>query len=92
MLKENFFVTASWELVAISADNYSILYAKISKARYSKGAFYTQDKDGDKGFILINAGKHLYKLNSINGNLAELVWGLVEVGNVLPHLLLIKIK
>ena len=64
-----------------------LLYGqKISKARYPKGVFlYHKDKDSDKGFILINAGKHLYKLNSINGNLVKELGdgGLVEVGNVL---------
>ena len=72
MLKEKFFVTASWELVAISADNYSIVWSKdFKKHDIQKGFLYHKDKDSDKGFILINAGKHLYKLNSINGNLVK---------------------
>lgn len=81
-----FFVTASWELVAISADNYSIVWSKDFKSTITKRGFlYHKDKIKDKGFIFINAGKYLYKLNSSNGSLVKEFGegGMVEVGNVL---------
>ena len=59
-----FFVSASWELIAISADDYSLIWSKDFQDLISKRGFlYYKDTISKKNFILINVGDYLYKLN-----------------------------
>ncbi len=81
-----FFVTASWELVAVSADNYSILWSRDFKQRISKRGFlFHKNINKNQNFILISAGENLYKINPNNGKLIKNFGnsGFVKVGIVL---------
>ena len=82
-----FFVTASWEIVAVSAEDYSIIWKKdfggnvISK----RGFLYHKDKDTNNSFLILSSGGNLYKLNANDGSIINEFGqnGYVETGIVL---------
>ncbi len=82
-----FYITASWEIVAVSAKDYSVIWKKdfdgnsVSK----RGFLYHKDKNSNDGFLLVNSGSNLYKLNSSDGSLVKEFGtnGFVKTGMVL---------
>lgn len=80
-----FYITASYELVAISIDDFSIVWKKDLCCSVGKRGFlYHKDKLSGKSFILINSGSEILKLNPDNGNPVKNFGnnGLIETGVV----------
>lgn len=80
------FVTAAWELVAISAEDFSLVWAVDFDNTISKRGFvYHKEKGDDKGYIFVNSGINLYKLDPQDGSYVKEFGnsGSVEVGIVL---------
>ena len=81
-----FFVSASWELIALSAKDFSMIWSKDFNSSISKRGFlYHSDKKEKQNSLLINSGGKLYKINPKNGELVEKFGdlGSVDVGVVL---------
>ena len=80
------FVTAAWELVAISAEDFSLVWSVDFDNTISKRGFvYHKEKDENKGYIFVNSGIDLYKLDPQDGSYVKEFGNLgsVEVGLVL---------
>jgi quinoprotein glucose dehydrogenase len=80
-----FYVTSNFELVAISINDFSIVWKNNLCCSISKRGFlYHKDKLSGKSFILINSGSEMLKLNPDNGELVKNFGnnGLIETGVV----------
>ncbi len=67
-----FFVSASMELVVLSADDFSLIWSKKFDSSISRRGFlYHKDTNFNQGYLFINSGSYLYKINANNGNLIK---------------------